>query len=201
MLAFEGHDPQGDAAEFRAAGFGDFDVFPFEREGRRADGSPVKLAFTLAFAVDPKAPDIGFFTCHHRHPENFWDRALQQHPNTVERLGAVVLVAENPSDHHIFLSAITGQRELQATSSGVSVSTSRGDIKVMDPAAFRSHFGVALPGTFTGARLTALQLKVRDHSALIAALQAGGVHYSSHMGATVVAPDDAMGAVLVFEGA
>ena len=37
--------------EFRGAGIGDFDVFDFEREGRRPDGTPIKVAFSLAFAA------------------------------------------------------------------------------------------------------------------------------------------------------
>ena len=71
MLVLEGHDPQGDAQAFREAGIGDFDLFDFEREGRRPDGTPIKVAFSLAFASDPAAPDVGFFTCQHRFPENF----------------------------------------------------------------------------------------------------------------------------------
>ena len=50
MLVLEGHDAQADARAFREAGIGDFDVFDFEREGRRPDGTPIKVAFSLAFA-------------------------------------------------------------------------------------------------------------------------------------------------------
>ena len=64
-----------------------------------------------------------------------------------------VLAAENPTDHHIFLSAFTGVRDLTSTSSGIVVSTPRGEIKVMDPAAFRGHFGVAAPDVAHGAQL------------------------------------------------
>ncbi|MGZ3358286.1 MAG: VOC family protein, partial [Xanthobacteraceae bacterium] len=124
---------------------------------------------------------------------------FQQHPNTASGVASVVLVAENPSDHHIFLSAFTGVRDLHATSSGVSASTPRGEIKVMDPAAFRSHFGTEPPDISQGARLAALQFRVRDRAALEAALNKGGVAASSRMGSTVVAPQIAMGATLVFQ--
>ena len=109
-----------------------------------------------------------------------------------------MLVAENPSDHHIFLSALTGVRDLQATSSGVTASTPRGDVKMMDPAAFRSHFGTEPPDIAQGARLAALQFRVRDPAALTAALSAGGIAFSSRMGSTVVTPAAAMGATLAF---
>ena len=110
----------------------------------------------------------------------------------------MVLVADNPSDHHIFLSAFTGVRDLHATSSGVTASTPRGDIKVMDPAAFRSHFGIEPPDISGGARIAAMQFRVRDRAALMAALDAGGIVSSARMGSTVVAPETAMGATLAF---
>src|SRR5215218_1730404 len=57
MLVLEGKGAAADAEAFRAAGIGDFDVFDFEREGKRPDGSTVKVAFSLAFARDTQAPD------------------------------------------------------------------------------------------------------------------------------------------------
>ena len=79
MLVLEGKGAAADAAAFRAAGIGDFDVFDFEREGKRPDGATVKVAFSLAFAQDRRAPDTGFFTCQQHYPENFWNPAFQQH--------------------------------------------------------------------------------------------------------------------------
>ena len=45
--------------------------------------------------------------------------------------------------------------------------TPRGELQIMDAAAFRSHFGVAPPDIAAGARLAALRLMVRDRDALI----------------------------------
>jgi hypothetical protein len=69
----------------------------------------------------------------------------------------------------------------------------------MDPAAFRSHFGTEPPDISHGARLAAAQFRVRDRAALNAALKAGGIAASSRMGATIVAPETAIGATLVFD--
>ena len=52
MLVLEGRGVP-DADVFRAAGIGDFETYDFEREGKRPDGTPVKVAFSLAFAADP----------------------------------------------------------------------------------------------------------------------------------------------------
>jgi hypothetical protein len=164
----------------------------------RPDGSKLKVGFSLAFARDAGAAAIGFATCRQHNPENFWNRSLQQHPNGASAVANAVIVAENPSDHHIFLSAFTGERELHATSSGVTAATPRGDLAIMDAAAFRSHFGVPPPDTAGGARLAAIRFTVRGREALIAALEAGAVPHILHMGHVVVAPEVAMGATLVF---
>lgn len=199
ILLLEGGDAAGDAAAFKSAGIAASGAMKFEREGKSPDGSTVKLAFSLVFARDGKAPEIGFATCQQHYPENFWNPAFQQHPNTASSVAGVTLVAENPADHHIFLSAVTGVRDLHATSSGVTASTPRGDIRVMDRAAFRSHFGTAPPDISKGARLAAVQFRVRDQAALVAALQVGGIEFASQRGHIVVPPDIAMGATILFE--
>jgi len=199
LLLLETDDAAMDAAAFQSAGIGASEVLKFEREAKRPDGATVKVAFSLAFARDGGAPGVGFAVCQQHFPENFWSPAFQQHPNTASGIAGAVLVAENPTDHHIFLSAFTGVRDLHATSSGVSAETPRGDIKVMDPAAFYSHFGTEPPDISRGARLAALQFRLRDRSALRAALESGGIAFSTRMDSTVVAPQTAMGATLMFE--
>jgi catechol 2,3-dioxygenase-like lactoylglutathione lyase family enzyme len=199
MLILESDDAVAEAARFRSAAIGVSDAMHFEREGKRPDGMTVKVGFSLAFARDAKAPAIGFAVCQQHFPENFWNSAFQQHPNTASGIGSAVLVAENPSDHHSFLSAYAGGRELSATSSGITASTPRGDIKVMDPSAFRSHFGTEPPDVSHGARLAAMQFRVRDRAALNRVLKAGGVAVSSRMGTTIVGPETAIGATLAFD--
>ena len=201
MLVLEGHDAAGDAEAFRRAGIGDFAPFRFEREGRKPDGRTVKLGFSLAFARDPRAPDTCFFTCQQHYPENFWDPAFQRHANGASGIAAIVLAAENPTDHHIFLSAFSGVRDLHATSTGVTVETPRGAIQAMDPAAFRLHYGVAPPDVSAGARLAAAKFAVRDVAATRALLDKSGIAAAEHMGRLVVGPDRALGATLVFEAA
>jgi catechol 2,3-dioxygenase-like lactoylglutathione lyase family enzyme len=197
-LMLESHDAGADAAEFRAAGIAVSEALHFEREGKRPDGTSVKVAFSLAFARDPAA-EIGFATCLQHHPENFWNPTLQQHPNGVIAIAGAVIVAENPSDHQILLSTLTGERELVATSSGIMAPTPRGSLAIMDPSAFRSHFGVASPVVTDKARLAALRFKVLDRPTLERTLEVAGAPYRSHMGQVVVGPDATMGAVLAFE--
>src|SRR5947209_6712714 len=117
MLVLEGKGA-ADAEAFRAAGIGDFDLFNFEREGKRPDGSTVKVAFSLAFAEDKRAPDTGFFTCQQHYPENFWNPAFQQHANGVSGVAGLVFVAEHPANHHFFPKACAGGSDSTSPSRG-----------------------------------------------------------------------------------
>jgi hypothetical protein len=199
MLALEGRGTP-DADAFRAAGIGDFEPFELARDASRPDGTMVRLAFTLTFVRDPKSPDLGAFAIRHHFPEHFWNPAAQVHANTATAVAGVVLVADNPSDHHIFLSAFTGERELLATSAGITIKTPRGEIQVFTPTAFHDHFGTPPPDTADGARLAAVRFAVRDRDALHAALETGKVPSSRAMGRVVVGPEVALGATLAFEG-
>jgi hypothetical protein len=196
MLVLEGKGAAADAEAFRAAQIGDFDVFDFAREGKRPDGATVQVAFSLAFAQDTKAPDTGFFTCQQHFPENFWNPAFQQHRNGVSGVAGVVLVAENPADHHVFLKAFSGVSDLTSTSSGITLETPRGEIQVMDPSAYRAHFGVDGPDVARGMRLAAIRFAVRDKAAAGVVL---GANATERMDKLVVGPGIAHGATLVFE--
>jgi hypothetical protein len=199
MLVLEGHDAPRDAQAFRAAGIGDFEVFDFSREGRRPDGAPVKLAFSLAFARDRLAPEVGFFTSQQHYPENFWSDALQAHANTASQIGAAVLVAEHPADHYIFLEAFTGQRDLHSSSTGIAADTPRGSVEIMNPHAFRLHYQVDPPAIDGGMRLAAIQFKMRSMSAVEDVLRKNSIPAGPVVGRLVVGPQVAMGATIAFE--
>jgi catechol 2,3-dioxygenase-like lactoylglutathione lyase family enzyme len=201
MLILESTDAKADAAAFAAAGVAASEALTFERAGTRADGSPMKVGFSLAFARDPQPADIGFATCQQHFPENFWHAKFQDHRNSATGIKGAVLTAENPSDHHIFLSAFVGERDLQATSMGLTVPTPRGEIQVMDATAFRAQFGDAPPDAGQGARLAAIRFGVNDLAAARAALAQGGIAVTERNGRLVVGPEAAFGATLVFEPA
>jgi Glyoxalase-like domain len=198
MLALQGVGA-ADADRFRAAGIGDFSLFDFERNAMRPDGTSAKLAFSLAFAADPLAPDIGFFTCQHHHPENFWNPAFQRHPNTATGIASVLIAADNPADHHRFLASFVGEEAVQVDVAGIIVRLARSAIEIMEPAAFAGRFGVAPPDLARGARIAGLRLAVGDFAAAVTALKQGRIEAQMRMGRIVVSPDAALGATLVFE--
>ena len=108
LLILESQNAQEDEAAFRAAGIAASEVMRFEREGKRPDGTSVKVGFSLAFAEDKAAPNIHFCICQQHFPENFWNPAFQQHANGVTAVAGVVAVAREPTRHRDFLLAYTG---------------------------------------------------------------------------------------------
>ena len=199
MLVLEGRGA-ADAQEFRAQGIGGFDLFEFERQAKRPDGTPIKVAFALAFASDPMSPDAAFFTCQHRHPENFWNPAFQAHANTASKVAGVVLVADNPADHRPFLASFAGTSDIVATPAGIILKTPRGEIAVLTPAAFRDHFSVTLPDTPRGLRLAAIRIAVRDLATARQHFERAHLPTRGGEAQLVIGPEAAMGATLVFEG-
>jgi hypothetical protein len=201
LLILESTDAAADARAFEAANVGASGALRFGRDGTRPDGSPMTVAFSLAFASDALAPAHNFAVCQQHYPENFWNPAWQNHANGVTGVNGAVMVADNPSDHHIFMSVYAGERELQSTSAGITVATPRGEIQVITPAAFADHFGIAAPDVTSGGRLAALRLATLDMNAAAASLEAGGFSPVRRMNRLVVPPDQARGATLVFETA
>lgn len=201
MVLLASSDARADAKLFDDAGIGGFEVFEFAREGAGPDGAPVKVAFSLAFARDELSPHAGFAVCQHHFPQNFWTPARQVHENGTVGVGGVVLVADNPTDHHVFLSAFTGVRLLHSNSIGVKSVTPHGDLDIMEVPSFRDQFGVVKTIAGEGAELSGLRLEVHDLDRLEAQLNAGGIAHHRRVGRVVIAPENAFGTTLIFEQA
>lgn len=203
MLVLESRDEAADRAAFAAAGLATFAPFGFERIAVSPEGEQRRVGFDLTFTGLQGAgrhgePDMGFFTCRQRFPENFWRTEYQRHPNTATRLDAVVLVAPDPSDFHEGLAAFAGVREIRATSAGLTIATPRGSIEVMTPTAFHWRYGAAAPVArpdrlgFAG-----LRFGVADLGEAASQLIAGGFQVADRAGAFVVT--GIHGATVAFE--
>src|SRR4030088_1143741 len=180
MLILNSGDAAGDARSFEAAGIGGFMVFAFARDGAKPDGTPVKLAFSLAFALDPASPNLRFAACQHHFPENFWDPAFQSHANGARAVAGAVMVADNPTGHHIFLKAFTGLADLHSSSIGVRARAGNGDIEIMEQVAFRDQFGISPAVDGEGMTLNALRFEVADMAQAEASHRQNGVASRRH---------------------
>jgi Glyoxalase-like domain len=201
MLILNSTNAVDDARSFEAAGIGGPKVFDFTREGTKLDGTPVKLAFSLAFAHDPVSPNVRFAVCQHHFPENFWDPAFQTHSNGARAVPGVAMVADNPTDHHIFLKAFTGTSDLNSTSIGVKARTGNGDVEIMEQVAFRDRFGVLPDVSGEGMTLNGLRFEVSNLAQVEALHRQSGIAAQRHAGRLVVPPEVAHGATLIFEAA
>jgi hypothetical protein len=199
MVLLNSREASLDARAFEAAGIGGFDVFDFAREGKRPDGSTVKLAFSLAYAADPASPDARFAACQHHYPENFWDPAVQVHPNGSRKVIGVTMVANDPARHQSFLKAFTGISDLRSTALGMTSHTQNGDIEVLQPAIYRDRVGVAADTTSEGITIKAMRFNVADIARAEALLGENGLASSRRAGRLVIAPEVAHGATLIFE--
>ncbi|WP_298354425.1 hypothetical protein [Rhodoblastus sp.] len=68
--------------------------------------------------------------------------AAPDHANGVVALREVVVVADEPADHAEFLSALTGQREMLATSAGLDIPLGGASLEILSPRAFAFRFGI-----------------------------------------------------------
>ena len=199
MLVLESQSAKDDEAAFRSAGIAASAATRFDREGKKPDGTPVKVAFTLAFATDKQAPDASYFTCQQHYPENFWNPAFQNHANGVTGVAGVVLVADAPVQHREFLLAYSGATATRGERDGFSIDLPRGAIGVVTPAAFRERFGQHPPVTERGPRLAALRFKAGDPATAGALLEQAGI-FSTPLKSGAVSVS-VLGATLIFEPA
>ena len=170
---------------------------PSGRTARR-----MKVAFSLAFARDAAAPDAGFFTCQQHYPENFWNPAFQKHANSVSGIAGVVAVAAEPARHLDFMQSFAGapaarrRRRLRASQRRAAA------IEVTTPAAFLASLRRRKRRmSARGARLAALRFAAGGCEPAASRAELAGIAGLYAGNAAVIGPEDAMGAVLVFEPA
>jgi hypothetical protein len=132
------------------------------------------------------------------HPQNFWSPESQRHANGAVGITACALVAENPTDHHIFLECFAGVRDVRSSSLGLASETPRGSVFALNRRGFADCFGVE-PPLDEGLRVGALVFKVRDLAATRELLRRNGVPALDHRGKVVVSGKAAHAAVLAFE--
>lgn len=108
MFVLDSPDAEADAAEFSRLGIGHFEPFFFERQGRRPDGSATRVAFSLAFAMDPALPQASFFVCQQHEPDSFWNADFQKHRNGATDVVEAAIDVPDPSAHSEFLSRFCG---------------------------------------------------------------------------------------------
>jgi catechol 2,3-dioxygenase-like lactoylglutathione lyase family enzyme len=198
-LILESQAIAADVSALASAGIGCSGELPFSRQGTQADGSKVTVGFSLGFACDETSPHAAFAVMQQHNPQAFWNAEFQSHANAAKAVLGVVLVADNPTDHHIFLSAFTGERELHSTSAGIAARTPRGDVEIIEPVAFRDRYGVATTADGEGMTLAGLRIGMAGLGGAESAARANSIDIHRQLTGLVVPPSAAHGATLIFE--
>ncbi len=158
-----------------------------------------KVAFTLAFAVDPKLPKAVFFACQHHAPELFWKPEYQRHANGALGIEEVALIAADPCGLRVLFKTLTGASTLRAEADGLGAETRRGTVRALTPAAFtRRYAGATPPALSHGARFAGCRIRVEDLAALRELLIGAGIAFGEAEGALVIPPEEAFGFALGF---
>jgi hypothetical protein len=198
MLVLDSENAKRDAAQFSAAGIGDFEPFFFERRGTRPDGSETQVAFTLAFARDPAAPKAGFFVSQQHFPENFWNPEFQIHANRADALSVVTFVAPDPGRHRSFLTSFTGVEPSEPVDEDLSFALARGrlDVMTLDDAAEIYGSVEAHPDE---ASFAAFSVRLHDIDRQALRLGAAGIPFQRIGSRLVVPASAAFGVAIGFE--
>ncbi len=120
------------------------------------------------------------------------------HPNGALCLREVVAIADEPADHAEFLSALTGQREMLATSAGLDIRLAGGaSLEILSPRAFAFRFGINPRGEKF--HIAGLVFGVKNLNETEAALAANGLVTIFQVGR--LAAGEAEGVAVAFERA
>ncbi len=199
MLVFESNDACADREEFAARGLRPWDLFDFERQAKLPDGSRVRVAFSLAFATDPRMPEIAFFCCQQHAPQYFWKPEYQSHANGAETIEKVVLAAAEPVIYADFFAKIQEPESVIADSGGLIVSTPRGRLLVLTPEAARRCFGGMEVSCGTESpSLFGFSVRVPALDRVAGILDANSVGFTSTDEAIRVHPEEAFGVAIEF---
>jgi len=189
-----------DAAQLKKDGIGASDIMTQLWDLDAPDGGTIRRGFSLAFARDPLSPEASFALCQQENPDPTQPPVeMLRHANGASAIAGAVLVADNPTDHHIFMSQVSGVRDIHSTSRGLVFKTPRGDIEILTPVAFRAAYGVEWGGIGEGAVIAAMRIAVADLDGARRVMEAGGCAPQVHQGKLVIGPEQAFGATLVFE--
>lgn len=201
MLVFESRDARADRDEFAAKGLSDLPLFDFARDARLPDGATARVAFSLAFVVDPHMPEAAFFVSQQHTPQFFWKPEYQNHVNGAQGVSEVVMVADDPLALGEFFAKLQGDAAVHGDEAGLRVTTARGRISVLTPAAFGARFpAIRLLDAPATPHFAAYRIAVTDVYAVESLLHARAIPYRRQGGVIQVPPPAAFGVAIEFAG-
>ena len=199
MLVFESKDAEADREEFIARGLPPYHKFYFERKAKLPDGSQVSLAFSLAFATDPRMPQAGFFCCQQHAPQYFWKAEYQSHANGADKILEVIMVAESPESFSGFFSKLQEPDSVVMEESELTIHTPRGTIRVLTPAeAGRRYGAIKLSNLPESPYFLGFSVQISNLDLVAGHLHKNSIPYEISSQLIRVHPKDAFGVLIEF---
>ncbi len=197
MLVLDSHDENADRTEFLDKGLHVFPPFDFQRQTTLPSGEQATVGFSLTFVGDPTLEKLAFFTCKQWRPDLFWKPEYQQHANGALTIADVFVVAPDINKAATFLAAFADAPWSETAPGIVSVKTTRGNLSVFTPDAFKRRFPDALGNKDTSSAFFAgFDLKVDDIATTEALWTKNEISYQVNEECTWLAPDEGFGCVI-----
>ncbi len=140
MLVFQSTDARRDQAEFKARGLQTYEPFDFSRQAKLPDGSLKTVAFSLAFATEPRMPDAAFFTCQQHAPEFFWKPEYQRHANGARAVVEVVMHGNDPASFAEFFGKLVEPDAVTRAEGALRVKLGDGALSMLDATRLAQRF-------------------------------------------------------------
>jgi len=146
MLILNSSNAADDARAFEAAALAVM-TCSIRPRGRKAEGTPVKRWRSRWFCQPIRPRRIWVLRRASTISRRIFGTRHSNPRHGAQTVAGVAMVADNPTDHHIFLKAFSGVQDLHSSSIGVKARTGNGDIEIMEQVAFRDQFGIRLTWT------------------------------------------------------
>lgn len=105
-LVIKSDDAMRDHQHFLDMNLSAAEPLSFRRPFKAPDGSEQMAGFQLAFAAEPRAPDVLFFACERLNALSPDRSALCQHRNGASSIARIFMIAADPEEFRAFLSPI-----------------------------------------------------------------------------------------------
>ena len=199
MLVFSSNDARADNQVWRERGLETYEVVDFARDARLPDGQSVRVAFSIAFAIDPDMPDIAFFICQQHAPEHFWNADYQKHANGACDIDQVTLIAEDPERHVEFFEQMLFDGEVSRAPGELVGQTARGRVAVLAPERAAAFYPEGcLPEDLGRSGFAAVHILVPDLGVTQRSLESACLSHVSAPSRVIVPANAAHNCMLVF---
>jgi len=199
MLVFQSTDARRDQAEFKARGVETYEPFDFSRQAKLPDGSTKTVAFSLAFATEPRMPEAAFFTCQQHAPEFFWKPEYQRHANGARAVVEVVMLGNDPGGLVEFFGKLVEPAAVTRSEGALRVGLGEGALRVLDATRLAQRFpGIRLRDVLRKPHFVGYSIAVDDLGVTEGVLKSNGVAALRNGDRLQIATDHGFGAVIEF---